>query len=100
MERALGVARDELLRTVDHDTGAEPRPADVSWADALVAVAEGSLAAEAVARPHRDRHLVLVHVRHDAANLHPGPGLSPGLRRFGWAATPGFGRCSSRPGGR
>lgn len=58
VERALGEARDELFRSADHDAGSQPRPADVSWADALVAVAENSLAAEAVARPHRDRHLV------------------------------------------
>ena len=55
----------------------------MTWADSLVAVAERSLAAGAVARPHRDRHLVLLHVRGDGrGHLHLGPGLSDGLRRF------------------
>jgi hypothetical protein len=41
-----------------------------SWrlsADALVAVAEGYLAGEALARPHPDRHLVVIHVGADDA---------------------------------
>ena len=83
VERALGLAREELFRSAEHDSGAGPGPADVSWADALVAVAERSLATGAAGRPHRDRHLVLLHVRGDGqGHLHLGPGLSDGLRRF------------------
>jgi len=71
VERALGEARDELFRAAEHDRGAAPAPADVTWADALVAVAERSLAAGAVARPHRYRHLVLLHLGADrSGNLH------------------------------
>jgi len=74
VERALGQARDELCRAADHDAG---------WAAALVAVAETSLATGAATRPHRDRHLVLLHVRGDAAaTLHLGPAVSQGLGRF------------------
>jgi hypothetical protein len=58
----------------------------VSWADALVAVADRSLAPGASSRPHRDRHLVLLHVEtgqgESNAHVHLGPGLPQGLRRF------------------
>jgi len=58
----------------------------VSWADALVAVAEASLATEAVARPFHDRHLVVLHVGADdrgrpTGHLHLGPALPDSLRR-------------------
>ena len=50
-----------------------------------MAVAESYLAGASAARPHRDRHLVLVHVRGDgegpAAHLHLGPGLPDAIRR-------------------
>ncbi len=51
-ERALAVSRQALFAG-DADHGDVPRV--VSWADALVAVAEGYLASEAVDRPHRVR---------------------------------------------
>ncbi len=59
----------------------------MSWADALVAMAEASLATEAIARPHYDRHLVVVHVGTDDTgqangHLHLGPALPDSLRRF------------------
>lgn len=84
VERALVTARDELFHTGEHDPGAVPTPADVSWADALVAMADRSQ--QAAPRPHRDRHLVLLHVGTEAdgvgGHLHLGPGLDDGLRRF------------------
>ena len=81
-EPALAEARDTLFRAAEGESADE-----VSWADALVAVADRSLAAAAADRPHRDRHLVLLHVEGDGENatgghLHQGPGLSAGLRRF------------------
>ena len=83
VERALTEARDELFRAGEHGNGPHPSPADVSWADALVAMAEKSLAAEAVARPHRDRHLVMLHLGTDGqGHLHLGPGVPDGMRRF------------------
>jgi len=82
VERALEATRDELFRAGDH--GPEASPAEkVSWADTLVAMADKALGADAVARPHRDRHLVLLHVRAGGgAHLHLGPGLSEGLARY------------------
>jgi hypothetical protein len=85
VERALMAARDDLFRAGEHGPGARPAPSDVSWADALVAVADKSLGG--ASRPHHDRHLVLLHVEAgtDGAtggHLHLGPGLSDGLRRF------------------
>ena len=83
VERALGEARHELFAQHEHPNGPGPSPADVSWADALVAMAEKSLAAGAVAHPHGDRHLVLVHLdTGDHGRLHLGPGVGQGLRRF------------------
>ncbi len=84
-ERSLVTAREGLFRAGEHDDGGpHPRPASVSWTDALVAVADRSLAPGAASRPHRDRHLVMLHV--DAAkasgHLHLGPSLPAGLRRF------------------
>ncbi|MFN2506974.1 MAG: DUF222 domain-containing protein [Acidimicrobiales bacterium] len=81
-ERALAEARDTLFRAAD----AKDKAA-VSWADALVAVADRSLGAGAVDRPYRDRHLVLLHVEagdegDTRGHLHLGPAVSPGLRRF------------------
>jgi hypothetical protein len=85
VERALVAARDELFRAGEHGPGARPTPSDVSWADALGAVADKSLGG--TARPHHDRHLVLLHVEAGAdgatgGHLHLGPGISDGLRRF------------------
>jgi hypothetical protein len=87
VEKALAVARDELFRAGEHEPGPKPAPSDISWADALVAIAARSLAPGAECRPHHDRHLVLLHVdtSPDGApdgHLHLGPGLSDGLRRF------------------
>ena len=85
VERALVAARDELFHAGDHDPGPTPTPSRLSWADALVVMADRSLGA--VCRPHQDRNLVLLHVGTDAegttaGHLHLGPGLSEGLRRF------------------
>ncbi|MEA2717169.1 MAG: hypothetical protein QOI99_1486, partial [Actinomycetota bacterium] len=87
VERALRTARDELFRAREHGPGPHPAPSDVGWADALVAVADRSLAPAAAGRPHHERHLVLLHVDTGAdgavgGHLHLGPGLDQGLRRF------------------
>ena len=85
-ERALAVAREEAFRQ-QATTEDAPNERDVTWADALVAVAERSLCASAGLRPHRDRHVVLLHLGTDgqgrvAAQLHGGPVLAEGLRRY------------------
>ncbi len=87
VERALRACREELFRAGEHASGPHPAPSDVSWADALVAVADKALAPGAQCRPHHDRHLVLLHVETGAdgttgGHLHLGPALSDGLRRF------------------
>jgi len=80
VERALSEARQSLFLADDSQR--------VSWADALVATADRSLAAGAAERPHRDRHTVLVHVGRTPAgdgiggHLHLGPPLADGVRRF------------------
>ncbi len=84
LERALGVYRQKLFGGEADHTDA---PKVVSWADALVAMAEASLASEAIARPHYDRHLVVVHVGTDDTgeangHLHLAPALPDSLRRF------------------
>jgi hypothetical protein len=81
VERALEVARDELFRAAGDDDSSSA--SEVSWADALVAMADRSLGADAASRAHRDRHLVLVHLRADGGgHLHLGTGLSEGLQRY------------------
>jgi len=80
-ERALAEAGDSLLRA-QQDTSAK-----VSWADALVAIADRSLSATAADRPHRDRHLVMLHVGATPAggiggHVHLGPELPAGLRQY------------------
>jgi len=90
VEAALVEARDRLFRSGEVDgTGDGPpdSPARVSWADALVGLAEGSLATAALARPHSQRHQVLVHLDIDrpggpAAWVHGGAALPEALRRL------------------
>jgi len=93
VERALMAARDELFHAGEGDPVSRTTPsraptaADVSWADAFVAMAERSMGAGATPRPHHERHLVLLHVGtggdgRTGAHLHLGPALSDGLRRF------------------
>lgn len=82
-ERALTAVRDELFQAGEAGSGPGAAPSDVSWADAFVALAEKSLAVMAQDHPHRDRHLVLLHLRGDGGgHLHLGPGLTEGLRRY------------------
>ncbi len=93
-ERALATAREELFR-LGVTTEDAANPAHVSWADALVGVAERSLGAAAALRPHRDRHLVLLHLGSDAqgrlgAHLHGGL-LSPRACAATSCVTPGCG---------
>ena len=75
VETALAAARQALVNDSE-------RP---SWADALLAVADASLAAPGAARPADARHLVLFHVRAgsdgNVGHLHLGPALPPALRR-------------------
>ncbi len=84
-ERALTEARESLFRAQQSDE--HDRRIAVGWADALVAVADRSLAEGAAVRPHRDRHLVMVHVGASPSgavggHLHLGPELPAGLRQY------------------
>ncbi len=86
VERALSAARQRLLGG-DGEADHGDAPEQVSWPAALVAMAESSLAAEAIARPHYDRHLVVIHVEADDdgeanGHVHLGPALPDALRRF------------------
>lgn len=91
IEAALVSARDELFRS---DETGEAGKTRVTWADALMAVADRSLAEGARIRPARDRHLMLVHLRTDqfnrtggsghqglSAQIHLGPALPDSVRR-------------------
>ncbi len=84
LERALGVFRQKLM---GGDADHTDNPKMVSWADASAAMAEASFASEAIARPHYDRHLVVVHVGTDDTgqpngHLHLGPAVPDSIRRF------------------
>ncbi len=103
VERALAAARDELFRAKESD---RPTPADVSWADALVAMAERSLAPGAECRPHHDRHLVVLHVDTDPTDATSGhlpfTSAPASAKACGGSsgAMPGSGRSSRRVVGR
>src|SRR5205814_5029379 len=79
----LRKVRDELQCSAEHDSGecsaehkGSPR---ISYADALVAMAETVLATSTKAASGSQRHLVLVHYNGDtgAAHLNDGPNLAP-----------------------
>ena len=81
VERALALARQNLVNEAEGDD-AKRR---VSWADALVAVADGYLEGMSDIRSAADRHLVVMHLEQDGArtygSLHLGPPLPDALRR-------------------
>jgi len=84
-ERALAEARESLFRA--QQSGEHDKSTKVSWAEALIAVADRSLAASGAGRPHRDRHLVMVHVGATpgdsvSGHVHLGPELPAGLRQY------------------
>jgi len=59
VEAALVEARDALFRSGEGDDGGDgpaDSPSRISWADALVAMAQSSLDSAAAARPHHQRH--------------------------------------------
>jgi hypothetical protein len=92
VEAALVGARDRLFRSGEGDDGGDGggpagSPAKISWADALVGLAESALASAPAARPHFSRHQVLVHLDIGgrggaAAWTHGGSGLPDCLRRL------------------
>jgi hypothetical protein len=75
VERALGACRDELFRSRAPDS-AEASPADVAWADALVALAE-SLLPRLRAAEWRDRAEAAVAQAEELAAGGAPPGSSP-----------------------
>jgi len=103
VERALAQARDELFAELkggdDDDAQASPGH-EVSWADALVRMAERSLD-HGAGRPLAERYQVLLHVKADTsakdAHLHLGPALSRAAGGSG-AVTPPCGRWSKTTG--
>ena len=90
VEAALVEARDALFRSGEGDDGGDgpaDSPSRISWADALVAMAQSSLDSAAAARPYSSRHQVLVHLDIGgrggaAAWTHGGSGLPDCLRRL------------------
>jgi hypothetical protein len=74
VERALGLARDRAL--ADADEGER-----VTWADALVGMAESSTASSR-ARPERFRHTVLWHLDERSVQSHLGPATPDWLGRL------------------
>ncbi|CAN5807107.1 hypothetical protein BH24ACT3_BH24ACT3_06070 [soil metagenome] len=82
LETALGAARQSLF-----GEGATPDEKDkVTWADAIVAMADRSLQPDAACRDHRDRYTALIHIDADEADhparLHGGPLIDDPLRRY------------------
>jgi len=76
------VLRDELFHAQGPDSEIE-----VTWADALVAMADASLAAKGAGRPQPERYLTLLHLQTDPVGsshgrVHLGPPLPQSLRRL------------------
>jgi len=83
VEKALRELRDQLFRSGEAGRGPGATAAGVDWADAFMGLVEKSHVALAVERPHKDRHLVLLHLPVGAdGHLHLGQGLSKGLARY------------------
>jgi len=91
VERALSERRQALF--LARGPQADHLGPPVSWADALVGVADASLSHGGRGRAQRDRYRVLVHVRADEqadaaasggvqGHLHRGPALPDSLRRY------------------
>jgi len=91
VERALSERRQALFSA--RGPQADHLGPPVSWADALVGVADASLSHGGRGRAQRDRYRVLVHVRADEqadaaasggvqGHLHRGPALPDSLRRY------------------
>ena len=84
IEAAMVAARDRLF----HDAENAEERLGVSWADALLLVAERSQSVGASERPDSDRHRVLMHLEADACGdghqlrLHLGSILPDPLRRY------------------
>jgi hypothetical protein len=81
-----GAAVEQALTLARQDRGAETEGSEdkrITWAEAMVAVAERYLSSDAAARPYAERHQLLVHLDAQArlANLHLGPALPDALRR-------------------
>jgi hypothetical protein len=86
VERALGAARDDLFPDTGAPGGA-PEAGEVSWADALVRLAEAALERldpdTEAGRPASQRYLVNLHLRAEEpwAGVHLGPVLPAHLRQ-------------------
>lgn len=91
VERALSAARDDLFRASHGDevVVGQAEAGEISWADALVRMAEAALdqldPETRAGRPPSERYLVNIHLRADHpdpwASVHLGPVLAVSLRR-------------------
>ena len=87
LQAALTAAKDTITQEWKEERCATGLPEDreaPTWLDALLRLADRSLAAEMVERPAHPRAAVVVHVEVDqqAARLHMGPVLDAGERRL------------------
>lgn len=81
VEQALAAAHHDLFHGAGGRADTEGA-AQVTWADALLAVAEGSLAAGAARLPGADRYRVHLHLETSGLSLHLGDPLPDALRRL------------------
>jgi len=91
LERALCERRNALFAECHPQADTDACPDDVSWADALLSMAERSMATTVAERGHHDRHLVWLHIDGHAGTgadggpsgrFHMGPNVYEGLRRY------------------
>ena len=85
VQKGLEACRDAEFHARDPKACEDDRPVGVTWADALVRMADAALTGLTGDRPTGERHQVIVHVRASDAGtptwLHLGPALPGGVRR-------------------
>ena len=88
VKQALEASRDILF---NEHTPKPPEEAQITWADALVRLADIALGTDATDRPARDRYQALIHLRTEDLNdlaatelayLHLGPAVTPRVAKY------------------
>jgi len=88
VKQALEASRDILF---NEHTPKPPDEAQITWADALVRLADIALGTDATDRPTRDRYQALIHLRTEDLNdlpatelayLHLGPAITPRVAKY------------------
>lgn len=85
VQKALEACRDAEFHARHPEADEGTRPTGVTWADALIRIADAALTGLSGDRPAGERYQVIIHVRATSPEtptwLHLGPALPPDVRR-------------------